>query len=433
MPGVPTNSLLLRQWCGDAAGTTSNVKLMAECIARRPLADKEVFRVGSTVVGCYFPGVGLAGCAGLPGFVEYVWNGAIAIDIRDRCVEAYKFIVDHFTEDSEVWVLGLSRGAFTVRSVAGMIHNFGILNRREVAREVTLPLSDLCNTIYRHYRSTDLNYGPEGPYALDFKARNCVNLHGRSSIKFMGLLDTVVSVGVPEFVAGSGLEFKFHDDYVSNEVENVYHALAAHDRLFGFVPTFVRRTPGTKTNPGTLQEVWFPGAHYDVGRQRFVPFRTTGWWPERILHYMCNHTNALLLNIEPTPACSVEPLKWMLTCMRQTDPYVMDSEGYNSAVHRCLQVPSRHCLSFAPRAFNRDAFDHMSNWFFGRFHPLLANLALRDRDVPAYSDAKFIGGDNGGNNEPAFICPRSGFKSRAYNTFKGLRPNGVVWVNGQAQ
>ena len=116
---------------------------MAECIAGKQLPNKEVFTVGHTSVGSYFDGVGLAGSADLPGFVEYVSNGAIAIRYQGRCVEAYEFIVDHFTADSEVWVLGLSRGAFTVRSVAGMINNFGIVDGGRSTESSSLTISAL--------------------------------------------------------------------------------------------------------------------------------------------------------------------------------------------------------------------------------------------------------------------------------------------------
>ena len=184
---------LLRQWCGDAAGTSTNIKLMLECIARKQLADKEVFTVGTTVVGCYFPGVGLAGSADLPGFAEWLHNGLNAVQIKDRCVEAYGLIVDHFRADAEVWMLGFSTGAFTVRSVAGMIKNFGILDKEHPKLEPDL----FCTAVYRLYRSRDKQFSPSEPYATKLKSEFCVELHGRAPIKFMGLLDTVGSLGTP--------------------------------------------------------------------------------------------------------------------------------------------------------------------------------------------------------------------------------------------
>ena len=415
--------LWLRQWCGDAAGTTGNIKIMAECIAGDQLANKQVFRVGTTVVGSYFDGVGLAGTADLPGFIEYIQDGAVANDIKDRCVEAYKFIVEQFTEDSEVWMLGLSRGAFTVRSVAGMINNFGILDRGKPEVE----LDTFCTEVYRMYRSRDKHFHPDAPYPAEFREKYCVQLNGRAPIKFMGLLDTVGSLGVPKVNAGFGLEFLFYDQVVSGEVENVYQALAAHDVFFGFEPCFVRREHGY-SKPGVTREVWFPGAHWDLGRQRFVPFRTTGGPLERAVHGFLDVTNLLGVNIDPTLKCSVEPLKWMLRCMRLTDPDLFDEAGYDRAVGSCLQEPWQDSIPLVPRALKKNALETLNTRVFGSFSPLSASLALRDRQIPEYGDANFIGGEHGTNNEPAFVSPGSGFDSKAYNTYKALRPAGITWV-----
>ena len=51
-------------------------------------------------------------------FADYMVDGSLAITIRQRCVEAYKFIVQHFDPrvGSKVYLFGLSRGAHTVWS-----------------------------------------------------------------------------------------------------------------------------------------------------------------------------------------------------------------------------------------------------------------------------------------------------------------------------
>ena len=429
--------LLPRQWSGDAAGTTGNIKLMAECIARIPLANRQVFPVGDPVslVGTYFDGVGLGGTPDLAGFIEYIQDGATANDIRNRCVEVYRFIVEYCTVDSEVWLLGFSRGAFTVRSVAGMINNFGILDKAKF-QGLLKPLSEdsrmepdpICAEVYRMYRSRDKQFHPDAKYPGDFKEKYCLNLGTRPAIKFMGLLDTVGSLGVPTVNAGYGLEFLFYDQVVSEQVENVYQALAAHDVFFGFDPCFVRREPGTKS--GVTLEVWFPGAHWDLGRQRFVPFRTTGGLLERVAHRIMDVTNLLGVNIEPTLACSVEPLKWMLSCMRQTDRSLFDDDAYNKAVKLCEEDFPQNYIPFLPHALTKNALEALNKRFFDSLSHLSAGLALRDRQIPEYSDANFIGkGKDGANNEDAFKSPEpSGFKSKAYNIYQLLRPTGIIWV-----
>ena len=442
-PTMQAEPLLLpRQWSGDAAGTTGNIKLMAECIARERLKNGKKF-TKDNVVGIYFDGVGLAGTPDLVGFIEYIQNGATANDIRDRCVEAYRFIVEHCTEESEVWLLGFSRGAFTVRSVAGMINNFGILDKKKF--ELT-PLIDgarakpdpICAEVYRMYRSRDEQFHPDEKYPIDFKRDYCLNLGTRPAIRFMGLLDTVGSLGVPTINAGYGLEFLFYDQVVSKQVKNVYHALAAHDVFFGFDPCFVRRQDGYSKNhltegdtEGVTLEVWFPGAHWDLGRQRFVPFRTTGAWWERVLHGISSVCNLLGININPDLDCSVKPLTWMLRCMRQTDGGLLDDNNifFDEAVQRCEKPLPRNRIPFLPQALTKNALESLNKRFLCCLAPLSARLALRDRQIPEYSPANFIGEGvkEGDDKEDAFSYPKSGFKSRAFNTFKAMRGD-IRWV-----
>ncbi|RYD25910.1 MAG: DUF2235 domain-containing protein, partial [Verrucomicrobiaceae bacterium] len=96
----------------------------------------------------YQEGVGLDGT-----FLEYIWNGATASDIGDECVSVYRFIVEHYTDDHEIWLFGFSRGAFTVRCVAGMINNCGIIRRQRDALS-SEQVDRLCYEIFRTYRSS---------------------------------------------------------------------------------------------------------------------------------------------------------------------------------------------------------------------------------------------------------------------------------------
>ena len=126
-------------WCGEATDTDTNIKILADSIAASSNND---------VVVRYFPGVGLAGS-----FEDYVINGAIANDIRNACIEVYKFIAENF-EDSRIWMFGLSRGAYTVRSVAGMINNWGILK----GKDGKIDVETLCDVVYSNYRNNDPEY-----------------------------------------------------------------------------------------------------------------------------------------------------------------------------------------------------------------------------------------------------------------------------------
>lgn len=52
--------------------------------------------------------------------------------LEQRVREAYSFLCANYTDGDEIFLVGYSRGAFTARSVAGLISNLGLLTREGV-------------------------------------------------------------------------------------------------------------------------------------------------------------------------------------------------------------------------------------------------------------------------------------------------------------
>ncbi|KAK4126831.1 hypothetical protein N657DRAFT_640699 [Parathielavia appendiculata] len=279
-------------WCGRETGTQTNIYRLAR-LFQVPISDlnstHEYIRhpdpavpANSQVVARYRHGVGLGGS-----FLDYLFNGATATDLAEEVISAYSFIVNHYTPSHEVWMFGLSRGAYTVRSVAGLINNYGIIDR------VRLGLSDdqtrqLCEEAYYLYKCPDPDNRPHARDSIDFRRRNSWPLIGdavpgplQPPVRFMGLFDTVGSLGIPTLTGGLGLNYpEFYDDRVSWAVRDVCHLVSVHDRLWAFQPCLARRTRGGRA---LIHEEWIPGCHYDLGRQRFRFWRSGGPLLERIL------------------------------------------------------------------------------------------------------------------------------------------------------
>lgn len=247
-------------WCGPETNTRSNIHYLASLFGINPIAANTSYTSPSgDVYAKYFQGVGLGG-----DFMSYLWDGAFATHIERYCSEVYDYIVQNFAPGREVWMFGLSRGAYIVRSVAGMINNCGIVRNRQDR--------PLIRQIYGLYRSPYPVNKPSSPEMEKF--RLSVSHPVPTPIKFMGLLDTVGSLGIPRVNSdtGNGFEWpEFHDNLVSSVVEKVYHALAIHDRLWAFQPCLASRDivkHGARADLRIYQK-WFPGAHYDLARQEF--------------------------------------------------------------------------------------------------------------------------------------------------------------------
>ncbi|KAG9325857.1 hypothetical protein KVV02_006851 [Mortierella alpina] len=307
-------------WCGSETNTESNIFMLAKMIGipmhrqdptqARPITYDDYAR---GVQACYFPGSGLGGT-----FLEYLYNATSGMDIDNDCIGVYKYIATHYTGNEEIWMFGLSRGSYTVRSVGGMINNCGIIKRTtdtDILNKETIDC--LCDRVYQIYRSPYPEDHPKGSNSLEFRRR--VSHNARTPIKFMGLLDTVGAMGVPKLDSGIGLTFpEFHDQKISSEIEKVYHACAIHDRLWIFEPCRALRDPDPERPELAVHERWFPGCHYDLGRQRFRFFPNGKDVIQRAIGRVLN---PLAKVIEPNGVLSDLVLKWMLESIRREDPH----------------------------------------------------------------------------------------------------------------
>ncbi len=189
---------------------------------------------------------------GTGNLVDHYSGGAFGDGLEDNIHEAYRFLVANYELGDEIFLFGFSRGAFTARSLAGMIRKCGIL-RREAAdryRDAT--------ALYRTQEHPD----DQGPV----KFRQDFSLNGSDSIKIklIGVWDTVGSLGIPlrGLRALTRQDYQFHDTELSGSVELAYHALAIDEHRAPFEPTLWAFQP----KPGqTIEQVWFCGAHSDVG------------------------------------------------------------------------------------------------------------------------------------------------------------------------
>lgn len=280
--------------------------------SKKPATVHSIRPRSANVVAGYQEGVGLDGT-----FLEYIWNGATASDIGDECVSVYRFIVEHYTDDHEIWLFGFSRGAFTVRCVAGMINNCGII-RRQGDTLSSEQVDRLCYEIFRTYRSSLPIDAPQSEQSKRRRHNADKVWQVKQPIRCMSVIDTVGSLGIPRLNAGIGVDwapFEFFDQYVSTVVQHVRHAPALHDRLWAFQPCLA--FPSEKAPNTVVEQVWFPGVHYDLGRQtfRFIRQHPTnyieealGWLPD-----------LLSRTIWPNEVLADNVLRWILEGVRDVN------------------------------------------------------------------------------------------------------------------
>jgi hypothetical protein len=218
---------------------------------------------------------------------------AFGFGVKRNVLNLYKFLCHNYIYGDRIWAFGFSRGAFTIRVLAGLIYREGLvtfeseeeLDRNALAayryyRKAAFRTSIPWVIIFRYLRDRSISVWSSLTGARSYKdvkkdtfdkERNIINVH------FVGVWDTVVAYGLPIDELTQAVDkwvwpMRFRDDSLLPNVEHARHALSLDDERRTFFPIPWNetaenqlRSQWAEIKPDRLQQVWFPGAHADVG------------------------------------------------------------------------------------------------------------------------------------------------------------------------
>ncbi|SAL03766.1 DUF2235 domain-containing protein [Caballeronia ptereochthonis] len=213
----------------------------------------------------YVPGVGTQG-NGLFALANKFLGGAFGDGLSENIKSGYAWLCQRYKPDARIYIFGFSRGAYSARSLAGLIRKCGLTH------DWSPQSIDQAYGIYR-----DRDVGPTADSVVAFRKQ----FSREVDVEFIGVWDTVGELGIPLDglpVPGFSSYYKFHDTTLSNSTRAAYHAIAANEFRSLYKPTLW--TPGDEAR-GTLplEQRWFAGAHANVGGGYVSPPRT----PEDLL------------------------------------------------------------------------------------------------------------------------------------------------------
>ncbi|NMI01831.1 phospholipase effector Tle1 domain-containing protein [Pseudonocardia acidicola] len=212
---------------------------------------------GHEQVRYYHPGVGTDGS-----WIDRLVAGGLGVGLSHNIMSAYHWLAVHYRPGDRISVFGFSRGAYTVRSLAGMIATCGLLDLAD---------ADPAEAWRRVDRAYDVGYRPptDRRAGRGWAGRWPFH-HGPEgapvAVHLVGVWDTVGALGIPDTVGliavlNRDLRHRFHDTTLSRSIRCGRHAVAMDETRGPFTPTL-----WTDPQPGQdVAQVWFPGDHSDVG------------------------------------------------------------------------------------------------------------------------------------------------------------------------
>ena len=186
--------------------------------------------------------------------LEHLLGGGFGVGLSRNLMECYRFVVENYEPGDELYFFGFSRGAFTARSLAGLVRNSGILKPGH---------RDRIKEAYKLYRSSTKDTQPTGIAAELFRRAHA---YSEVHIQCVGVWDTVGALGIPIDGFRPPLLSKlwaFHDTTLSRYVRNAFHAVAIDERRQPFKPTLWVQQDDAGDQ--TLEQMFFAGVHCDIG------------------------------------------------------------------------------------------------------------------------------------------------------------------------
>ena len=211
--------------------------------------------------------------------------GGFGLGLTDKIAEAYRFLVLNYEPGDQIYIFGFSRGAYTARSLAGLIRNCGIPSRDHIEKVPAALAFYLDRSAYK-----DPNSDAARRFRAAHSPRILINEADREwrrsngftdnldaipffRLTYIGVWDTVGALGIPkhlliERLMRTSRKYQFHDGDLSSSIGAARHAIALDEDRRSFEPSLWHNLDDLNSRPdraAAYHQEWFPGDHGSVG------------------------------------------------------------------------------------------------------------------------------------------------------------------------
>jgi uncharacterized protein (DUF2235 family) len=274
------------------------------------------------------------------------WTGTLDVmmgrGINRQIERAYGHLASRYRPGDKIILIGYSRGAYAVRSLAGVVDMVGLVRAEEATVRAI-------RTAYRHYR-----IGARASTLGDFRALHC---HPGVEIEAVAVWDTVKALGLrlPILWRWAEAAHSFHNPEIGAHVRHGFHALALDETREAYAPILWRTPPDRRA---AVEQVWFRGTHGDIGGQLggFTLARPLANIP---LHWMLDRLEGCGLPLPPgwrtrlpmdpdAPSCGSWQ-GWAKLFLSRRRRIV--GQDPTERLHDTVHIPRLRRLSFASSSF----------------------------------------------------------------------------------
>ncbi len=290
--------------------------------------------VSAEQVTFYDDGVG-ADATGL----DHLLQGAFGQGLVQKVMDGYTKIAHVYEAGDQIFLFGFSRGAYTARSLGGMIANCGLPTGNFTDNCVTQAFAAYRDPVNRQTILAGL-----GACGL-----------GDATIQMVGVWDTVGALGIPAIFGGvDESQYGFLDTGLHPDVKNGYQCLAIDEQRAQYPATLWTSTPAAGQ---TIEQVWFSGCHGDVGGGTALAGGVDAGTRlcDITLGWMAGKAQACGLTMDPTVAAQFAtlPAEYALDAIRQTwtpvaGPPHQRPIAANAEVGNSVAIRVQYGLTYTP-------------------------------------------------------------------------------------
>jgi uncharacterized protein (DUF2235 family) len=268
------------------------------------------------------------------GITTQILGGGTGMGLEENIREAYAFLASNYRgrdrqikdlPADKIFLVGFSRGAYTARSIAGLVGAMGILKKPAMEHFYEIfsdwihagdsSYTPLFFDSYLHKHKDPATKAPPlelardkhkiDDYVEDYRKRLAgMNLTDDDvEINCIGVFDTVGALGVPvnpllkrvlPFMPSFVRDYRWFDTRLDNNINHAFQALALDERRYPFSPTLWEARKGARTK---LKQVWFPGSHSNVGgsyEDSGIADITLAWMMDQLSGNTTKHPNGFV-------------------------------------------------------------------------------------------------------------------------------------------